>query len=210
MGSRNEAGASPARRTRTPSADVERELLAAAEAVLVRDGPGGLTVRSVAAEAGIAPMGVYNRLGGKDGLVNALLVKGFDALRAALDAEDEADTLERLRSCGMRYRAFALANRHFYAIMFEDALPHDRDAAEVREHAGAAFAALVRTVELGAAAGVFDAADPFGAAQQIWSCLHGAVALELKGLTLTPDPEATYRALLTTLIRGFAIGKAAR
>src|SRR6201987_4474698 len=76
----------PARRGRTPSADVERELLAAAEAVLVRDGPGGLTVRAVAAEAGIAPMGVYNRLGGKDGLVDALLIKGFDRLRAAVDA----------------------------------------------------------------------------------------------------------------------------
>src|SRR5689334_17623424 len=75
-----------ARRGRTPSADVERELLAAAEAVLVREGPGGLTVRAVAAEAGIAPMGVYNRLGGKDGLVDALLIKGFDRLRAALDA----------------------------------------------------------------------------------------------------------------------------
>src|ERR1700742_5277640 len=81
----SEAGAAPAaRRSRTPSADVERELLAAAEAVLVRDGPGGLTVRAVAAEAGIAPLGVYNRLGGKDGLVDALLIRGFDMLRAAV------------------------------------------------------------------------------------------------------------------------------
>jgi AcrR family transcriptional regulator len=206
MASMGEAGASPARRSRTPSVDVERELLAAAEAVLVRDGPGGLTVRSVAAEAGIAPMGVYSRLGGKDGLVNALLVKGFDRLRAALEAEGQIDALERLRSCGTRYRAFALANRHFYAIMFEGAVPRDSDAGEVGEHAEAAFGTLVRTVELGAAAGVLDAADPFEAAQQIWSCLHGAVALELKGLTLTPDPEATYRALLATLIRGFAMG----
>src|ERR1700722_11434632 len=78
--------ASPARRGRTPSADIERELLAAAETVLVRDGPAGLTVRAVAAEAGIAPMGVYSRLGGKDGLVNALLIKGFDRLRAYMDA----------------------------------------------------------------------------------------------------------------------------
>lgn len=206
MASRSEAGASPARRSRTPSAEVERELLAAAEAVLVRDGPGGLTVRSVATEAGIAPMGVYSRLGGKDGLVNALLIKGFAALRAALEAENAPDTLERLRSCAMRYRAFALANRHLYAIMFEGAVPRDRDAAEVGQHAAAAFGALVRTVELGAAAGTLDAADPVDAALQIWSCLHGAVALELKGLTLAPDPEATYRALLATLIRGFAIG----
>lgn len=69
------AGPAPARRARTRSADVERELLAAAEAVLVREGPGGLTVRAVAAEAGTAPMGVYNRLGGKDGLVAALLIR---------------------------------------------------------------------------------------------------------------------------------------
>ena len=80
----SEASAPSARRGRTPSADIERELLAAAEAVLVRDGPGGLTVRAVASEAGIAPMGVYNRLGGKDGLVDALLIRGFDRLRAEI------------------------------------------------------------------------------------------------------------------------------
>src|SRR6201987_1385220 len=85
-----------ARRPRPPSADVERELVSAAEAVLVRDGPGGLTVRAVAAQAGIAPMGVYNRLGGKDGLVDALLIRGFDRLRATIAGGDETDLLERL------------------------------------------------------------------------------------------------------------------
>src|ERR1700689_2340732 len=87
------------RRSRTPSANVERELVAAAEAVLVRDGPGGLTVRAVAAEAGIAPMGVYNRLGGKDGLVDALLIMGFDRLRASVEGamNDTAEPSMRAR-----------------------------------------------------------------------------------------------------------------
>jgi AcrR family transcriptional regulator len=201
---RTVTGAPPARRSRTPSAEVERGLLAAAEAVLVREGPGGLTVRAVAAEGGIAPMGVYNRLGGKDGLVDALLIKGFDRLRATLEAGDEPDTLERLRSCCLRYRAFALGNKHFYAIMFEEAIPRGRDSAEVGERARAAFGVLVRAVELAAAARVLDAPGPFEAAQQIWSCAHGAVALELKGLVLTADPEAAYRALVETLIRGLA------
>src|SRR5580698_877097 len=93
---------------RTPSSDVERELISAAEQVLVREGPGGLTVRAVAAQAGIAPMGVYNRLGGKDGLIDALLIIGFDRLRASIAGGDEPDLLERLRACGMRYRRFAL------------------------------------------------------------------------------------------------------
>lgn len=198
------ANTAAGRRPRTPSSDVERELVAAAEAVLVRDGPGGLTVRAVAAEAGIAPMGVYNRLGGKDGLVDALLIRGFDRLRASISAGDEPDMLERLRACCGRYRRFALANPHFYAIMFEDAIPHEHDSAEVGEHAAAAFGALVRNVELAAAAGGIVAADAQEVAQQIWSSVHGAVALELKGLVLTPDPETTYRALAETVLRGLA------
>ena len=46
--------------------------------------------------------------------------------------------LERLRSCGLRYRRFALDNRHFYAIMFEAALVEQSSSAEVAEHAAAA------------------------------------------------------------------------
>src|SRR5262249_62205110 len=120
----SEAGA-VGRRSRTPSSEIERELLSAAEAVLVRDGPGGLTGRAVAAEAGIAPMGVYNKLGGKDGLIDALLIRGFDRLRASLEAA-LADTAEPMRArfvtCGLIYRQFALDNPHFYAIMFEGPL----------------------------------------------------------------------------------------
>jgi AcrR family transcriptional regulator len=191
-----------ARRPRTPSAEIERELVSAAEAVLVRDGPGGLTVRAVAAEARIAPMGVYNRLGGKDGLVDALLIRGFDRLRAAIADGGEPDLLERLRASSLRYRSFALANRHFYAIMFEAAIPRERLSDEVAEHASAAFGELVRNVELAAAAGAIIAPQPSEVAQQIWSTAHGAVALELKGLVLTPDPEATYRATVDTMLRG--------
>ena len=196
------------RRGRTPSADVERELLAAAEAVLVREGPGGLTVRAVAAEAGIAPMGVYNRLGGKDGLVDALLIRGFDRLRTtveqARDAVGEPSMRARFISCGLAYRQFALANPHFYAIMFGDTAVHKHENTDVGEHAAAAFGSLVNIVELAAAAGVIAAADPVEVAQQIWSSLHGAVALELEGLVLTPDPLYTYQTLLGTLVRGLA------
>jgi len=34
--------------------------------------------------------------------------------------------------------------------------------------------------------------------------VHGAVALELKGLVCTPDPEATYSAVIDTIVRGLA------
>jgi AcrR family transcriptional regulator len=191
-------------RRRTPSTDIERELIGAAEEVLVRDGPAGLTVRAVAAQAGIAPMGVYNRLGGKDGLVDALLIRGFDMLRAAVAGGSEPDLLDRLWACGLRYREFALANRHFYAIMFEAVIPHESGSEEVAAHAAAAFDALVQNVDLAAAAGQVRVPDPREAAQQIWSTVHGAVALEMKDLIQTPDPDATYRATLRMVLRGLA------
>jgi hypothetical protein len=88
--------------------------------------------------------------------------------------------------------------------MFEAAIPHEFGSAEVGEHAAAAFGALVHNVDLAAAAGQVQAADPREAAQQIWSTVHGAVALEMKGLIQTPDPEATYRDTLAMVLRGLA------
>src|SRR5260370_39073816 len=114
MSPMNEAGTAAGRRTRTPSADVERELLAAAEKVLVRDGPGALTVRAVAAEAGIALGGVYSRLGGKDGPVDALLIPGFGPLTATLAAPPRPPPPQRLRAWRPRYRELGLGNPPFY------------------------------------------------------------------------------------------------
>jgi len=67
-------------------------------------------VRAVAAEAGIAPMGSTTGSAARTGLVDALLIRGFDRLRESIAAGTEPDKLERLRSCGLRYRRFALGN----------------------------------------------------------------------------------------------------
>ena len=204
MSCMNETRAVEGRRARTRSTDVERELLAAAETVLVREGPGGLTVRAVATEAGMSHMGVYNHLGGKDGLIEALLARGFDRLRAAVEPGDEPDMLDRLRNAQLRYREFALANPYLYAMMFENAVPHERPSPAYSDHAAAAFTALVRNIELASAARAITAPEPRAAAQQVWSAVHGAVTLELKGLLQVPDPEAAFRVLLSTLLRGLA------
>lgn len=210
------AGSPARRRSRTPSAVVENELIAAAEAVLVRDGPGGLVVRAVAEEAGTSQMSVYNRFGGRSGLVNALLIIGFERLRAAIEiaasghSADAAaggtkpDMLSRLRESAQRYRGFALANPHFYAIMFEGAVPYEFDSPQVWERAKEATDVFIRLVEMAAIVGQIAAPDPTEVAQRIWSSVHGAVALELKGIMLTSDPSATYDAMLDTIFRGLA------
>jgi len=193
---------------RTPSRDVQSALVDAAEAVLVRDGPLGVTVRAVAVEAGVAPMGVYNRFGSKEGLVEALLLRGFEGLRRAVASHGEADPIERLRQSGVRYREFALAHREQYLVMFGGTLAAGEPTAELRECAGAAFGALVDHVSTAMAAGRFTAGDPMDVAQQIWSAVHGSVMLEMGDRMPVDDPEANYYALLELLIRGLSVPSA--
>ena len=125
-------------RARTRSQDVEQNLLDAAEAVLAREGLAGVTVRAVATEAGVAPMGVYNRFGSKDGLIEALVMRSFDLLREAVSEHGERDPMLRLRRSGQRYRDFALSHPQHYAVIFLNAAGHAaQESPEVEEHARA-------------------------------------------------------------------------
>jgi AcrR family transcriptional regulator len=193
---------------RTPSRDLEGALVDAAERVLVRDGLRGMTVRAVATEAGVAPMGVYNRFGSKHGLIAAVLVRGFDGLADGIRVREDADPAERLATCGRSYRRFALAHPQHYEGMFGSGIDSaDRAAAfseELKGHATAAFGVLVDEVSRAMDAGVLRRDDPQEAAQVIWSAVHGAVALELAGVTQVDDPDATYERLLVALVSGLA------
>lgn len=187
---------------RTPSQDVEGSLLRAADAVLRRDGLSGVTVRAVAAEAGVAPMGVYSRFGSKDGLVDALLIRAIEDFRAAVSRHEEPDPEERLKAGGRRFREWALANHQHYEAIFLARIGLGSDkvaAASLR-----AFAELLSRVEYAMAGGVLREDDVTEVAQQIWHTVHGAVALELHSLVLTADASATYERLLDTIVRGLA------
>ena len=187
---------------RTPSQDIEISLLRAADAVLRRDGLAGVTVRAVAAEAGVAPMGVYSRFGSKDGLVDALLIRAIGEFRSAVAGEPEADPEERLKAAGRRFRAWALDNRQHYDAIFLARIGLGSD--EVAEASMLAFGELLARVEYAMAGGVLREDDVTEVAQQIWDAVHGAVALELHSLVLTADAGATYEKLLDTIVRGLA------
>ena len=198
----SEAVADKAERGRTPSRDIELALIDAAERVLVASGADAVTVRAVAAEAGVAPMGVYNRFGGKDGLVDAVLIRGFVALREAIAEHGETDPAERLLNSGVRYRRFALANPAHYLAMFDDTLHQEATSPDVMRHARAAFDELVGHVRYATVGGALAQGEPDEVAQQIWSTVHGAVQLEIKGVLQVPNAERTYLDLLNTIYRG--------
>ena len=178
-------------------------LLDAAHALLEEGGDDAITVRAVAARAGVAPMGVYSRFGSKDGLLEALFVQGFDSLHEAINAASGPDALTRLRrGCGA-YRVFALAHPHQYQLMFKQMLELDLSE-EALERAAATFGQLVGRVADAMAAGQLADGDDVEVAQQIWSAIHGSVTLDLAGITFTADGQKTFDTMIDALLRGLA------
>jgi len=191
-------------RRRTPSADVGERLVAAAAGLLDRNGPDALTVRGVAELASVSPTGVYNHLGGKDGILSALFVRGFAELRAAIDSIAADDPHEALLESGRRYRAEALRHPGRYALMFDHAAGGWEPSMDDRLHALAAFQALERRVAAGQAVGRFRQGRPTDVAQLVWSAVHGHVSLELRNMLFADDAERSFDDLLTMVVAGIA------
>ena len=187
--------------TRTPAGDVRRLLLAAALRVLDEHGEKGLTVRAVATEAGVAPMGVYNHFDGKSGLTTALVTEGFAQLRNIIAGVVDADSHVRLQQAGIAYRTFALRSPTLYRIMFSGQCKPEGGIGET------ALGSLTEIIRYGQAAGTIRAGDPFDLTLQVWACVHGAVSLELDGGGPPGDPSHwafIYQQMLDLISRGVA------
>jgi AcrR family transcriptional regulator len=190
--------------SRTPSLEVETALLEGAERLLESQGVGALTVRQMAAEAGVAPMGVYNRFGGKAGVLDALTARGFDQLAATLDAIEETEPLEALAEAARRYRRFAKARPSLYGLMFDRAIPGWQPSPKAVSRAAESFGRLVGYVTRAMAARAIAPGDATEIAQRLWSASHGVVSLELRGLGFVADVDTHHELLVQSLLAGFA------
>jgi AcrR family transcriptional regulator len=184
---------------------MEAALLASAAELLEQEGPEGLSVRRIAAAAGVAPMGVYNHFESKFGIIEALFVQGFERLREAIAATGAiGDPYEALRESGRRYRALALAHPMVYRIMFLRSVPGFEPSDQALEVASEAFGALISSVERAIAAGVLAEGPPSDIAQMIWASIHGWVSLEVMGMGFVEDQERGFNQVCATILRGLA------
>jgi AcrR family transcriptional regulator len=193
----------PSARTRTPSAGMEGALLTSAADILESEGPDGLSVRRIAAAAGVAPMGVYNHFESKSGIVEALYIQGFQRLADAMAAMDQIDDpAEALLEGARAYRALALAHPMAYQVMFLRAVPGFEPSDPALTSCTRGFDYLVATVQRAIRAGVIAPGSPTETAQMIWASIHGWVSLELLGLGFVEDRDLWYDRLCEALLRG--------
>ena len=208
--SRGDGSTAPVRK-RARTADVRTALVDAAWWVLEHEGLAGLTVRAVATRAGVAPMGVYNHLRDKDGLLTAVLTRAFEDFAAAITYPAHLPPTEAFTAQGRAYREFALAHPVPYSLMFglsRTEPPTDGDTAPdlraLHEAGARAFGRLVTGIQAGQVAGTIRRDPPEQIAFAVWSAVHGAVGLESTAGTDPDTARASYEQVLAMITRGIA------
>ncbi|MCU1693454.1 MAG: transcriptional regulator, TetR family [Frankiales bacterium] len=182
--------------------DPRREaLVEVAARVLAEQGPHGLSLRKVAAEAGGSTQLVYTLFGGKPGLVDALYAEGFRRLaraqqEALRDAPPPGDP-HRILALGHAYRGFARAEPWFFSVMFGRAVAGFTPTRRTRTGGrSSTFGVLVDTVQECLDAGTLTAPDAPHLARLCWATVHGLTSLEQNGLLGGDDVEAFVEAAL--------------
>ncbi len=184
--------------------DLRRALLGAARKRLERDGVAELSLRAVAAEAGVSHAAPYHHFPDREALLAALAAEGFAGLATALSAAESQPrrtARARLVEQGVAYVAFARENPALFRVMFGPVLGRKAEYPELLAAAGAALGVLQRAVtrvvgERKAAAGTLAS----------WSLIHGLATLlvdgALAGLPLPARDDAELARLLGELLAG--------
>jgi AcrR family transcriptional regulator len=187
-------------------ASLRKLILDKASTLLETEGPAALTMRRIAAEVGCSTTVLYTMFGGKTGIAESLWREGFDRLRAALEQPTGANPLERLAAMGRAYRDNALANRSYYAVMFQRPIPGFEPSPDAYAASLKPLQALTNVVAECIDAGVFRAADPAHIAGVLWAATHGAVSLELAGYEGAVDAEHRFADLCAAAAAWFMTG----
>jgi AcrR family transcriptional regulator len=173
------------------------QLCDVAERLFADHGAENVSMRQIASAMGISPMTPYRYFAGREEILAAVRIRGFEAFAAALEAayaDTSGEIAAKAMATGEAYIAFALANANTYRLMF--GLQQQGDAGE--GPLGEAVARARRTLSVygdNLIARGLPESRARGMELLIWSTLHGAVTLELAG-TAPPGSARESLALL--------------
>ncbi|KXO98684.1 TetR/AcrR family transcriptional regulator [Tsukamurella pseudospumae] len=196
-------------------ADLQEKLLSIAHRIVDEEGVDKLTVRRLAAEAGVSTMAVYTRFGSVGAVAAAVRERGFGEFADLMESVGETeDPLSDLYLQYLLYLRFAAGHLHLYSLMFQYTSPEwaAGQRAELLQHAAPAetpegsrsFGAMLRRVER--AYPDADAATTGVRAGEAWASAHGVAMLGMAGLL---GPEA-LDAVAGSMAVALAVGHGAR
>lgn len=113
--------------------DLSRALILAGRHILETQGPGALSLRAVARQAGVSPAAPYHHFKDKSELLDAVASEGWHALGEAISSARAraATPQDAMTEIGVAYVMFARQNPALYRTMYDAA----GDRAEMPDHA---------------------------------------------------------------------------
>lgn len=184
-------------------------LIEAALALIVEKGPEALTIREVAARAGVSHAAPYRHFADKSALMAAMAKEGFDLMVARMHHRMGAypdDALLRLKYCGIGYIEFAMAHPAHYRVMFGPQLDQRTAPEALKQSAATSFQTLFDAITACQAAGVMQAGDPMAMALAAWSMVHGFSMLLIDRLVQERNFQQPLPAMIEGLIDALYFG----
>lgn len=178
-------------------AERERLIVTAARELAEAEGWDAVTTRRLAAEVEYSQPVLYSHFKGKDAIMAAVAIQGFDELAAELrTARAEASTPgEALTAVGRAYADFSERRPALYDVMFT----HIVDLPFATPEAPAALRAAFDELRL-AVAPLATGEDPGVLTETLWAGLHGLLTLMRSGRL----PREQHERRLALLIDRFS------
>jgi AcrR family transcriptional regulator len=189
--------------------NLRAQLIAAGLARIEAVGAARLTLREVAARAGVSHMGPYSHFRDKGELLSAIAAAGFLRLRRSLRAAAmrHRDPARQFLATGLAYVAFAHRSPQLVTLMFGGIIPARQQSRVLQEARGQAFADIVGIVHGAQRAGHLRGQHPEIAALAGWAMAHGFCQLALGGevqakLRKRGSRQALATAVLEVVVAG--------
>ena len=203
--------AEPRREARYHHGDLRAALLQAGEHELAEKGPAGFTLRGTAKRAGVSHAAPAHHFRDANALLSALAARGFERLKAAMDAAQAAaapDPQAQLVASGIGYFRFGMANPALLQLMFGPRRAGDDDP-ELLRTGGAAFEVLIGNVSAYMRLSALEHPAGRTAVAAAWSIVHGFTMLALQHrLSFLAEPghatlEDELEAILSSALSPF-------
>ena len=191
-------------RPRQHNDETREHLLRTAGGIIRRGGVGALTVRGLAAEAGVTTRAIYSLFSGLPELIAVLCARSTDAMVRHHEAVPVTDNpIGELLPLALAYRSAAREQADLYEMLYTPvAAPASADV-EYPQQVQRTIGRVQDTLRRAILAGQLHPVDDHEVFQGLWAVVHGLTALELRGVLGTPEEcDHIWNETITTHVRG--------
>ena len=159
--------------------DLKNSLVQAGIGLLEEEGIEALSLRKVAARAGVSHAAPYRHFADREALLAAIAKEGFwKLMKLSLSRAGQKSGVARLKSLSESYIKFAIEHPGFIRVMFGSELRDKSKYEGLAEADYASFKLMLDVIKAGQEIGTFRKhRHPEAQAFTIWSFLHGLSSL---------------------------------